>query len=433
MAALCEPAARVLVVQATGWGKSAVYWAATAVRRSEGAGPDAGGLAAAVADARPGRRRRTGRADRGHPELLQHRRVVRGRGGAARRRARRAAGLARSGWPTRASGAGCSTGSPAGSGCWSSTRPTPSPTGATTSAPTTAGSPTSCSGSTPRPRCWPPPRRPTSGSPTTSPSSSAGPPRWCCAASSPGPAWSCRWWTGSPRWSATPGWSTTCPGCAGSGIVYALTVADAERLAAAVTRRARGRRAGRGLHRPARGRPRATTSRTPCATTGSRRWSPPRRSAWATTSPTSASWSTSGRRRPRSPTTSRSVVPGGAIDHAHAVLLPSDADSGVWEYFATSTIPVPEQVRAVLDVLDRSPGEAVERGRGRGAVRRAPRPGRADAQAARRRRGRRPGRGRLARHRPGVDATTPSTTTAWWRSVAARPTSCAPTSAASAA
>src|SRR3954471_16117814 len=39
VAALCEDGARVLVVQATGWGKSAVYWAATAVRRSEGAGP----------------------------------------------------------------------------------------------------------------------------------------------------------------------------------------------------------------------------------------------------------------------------------------------------------------------------------------------------------------------------------------------------------
>ena len=37
--ALCEPSARVLVVQATGWGKSAVYWAATAIRRAEGAGP----------------------------------------------------------------------------------------------------------------------------------------------------------------------------------------------------------------------------------------------------------------------------------------------------------------------------------------------------------------------------------------------------------
>jgi len=39
VAALCEPGARVLVVQATGWGKSAVYWAATAIRRHEGGGP----------------------------------------------------------------------------------------------------------------------------------------------------------------------------------------------------------------------------------------------------------------------------------------------------------------------------------------------------------------------------------------------------------
>ncbi|WP_226347045.1 RecQ family ATP-dependent DNA helicase [Agilicoccus flavus] len=39
VAALTQPGARVLVVQATGWGKSAVYWAATAIRRSEGAGP----------------------------------------------------------------------------------------------------------------------------------------------------------------------------------------------------------------------------------------------------------------------------------------------------------------------------------------------------------------------------------------------------------
>jgi ATP-dependent DNA helicase RecQ len=42
---------------------------------------------------------------------------------------------------------------------------------------------------------------------------------------------------------------------------------------------------------------------------------------------------------------------GRAIDHAHAVLLPSDADSGVWDYFATATIPVPDQVRRVLAVL----------------------------------------------------------------------------------
>ena len=36
---LVEDRRRVLVVQATGWGKSAVYWAATAALRAKGAGP----------------------------------------------------------------------------------------------------------------------------------------------------------------------------------------------------------------------------------------------------------------------------------------------------------------------------------------------------------------------------------------------------------
>lgn len=37
--AVLQPTSRVLVVQATGWGKSAVYWAATHAMRSTGAGP----------------------------------------------------------------------------------------------------------------------------------------------------------------------------------------------------------------------------------------------------------------------------------------------------------------------------------------------------------------------------------------------------------
>ena len=37
--AVLQPASRVLVVQATGWGKSAVYWAATHAIRSTGDGP----------------------------------------------------------------------------------------------------------------------------------------------------------------------------------------------------------------------------------------------------------------------------------------------------------------------------------------------------------------------------------------------------------
>lgn len=39
VAALLEPGARALVVQATGWGKSAVYWVATALHRARGRGP----------------------------------------------------------------------------------------------------------------------------------------------------------------------------------------------------------------------------------------------------------------------------------------------------------------------------------------------------------------------------------------------------------
>src|SRR5215470_13608688 len=39
VAALAEQRRRVLLVQATGWGKSAVYWAATVALRQAGAGP----------------------------------------------------------------------------------------------------------------------------------------------------------------------------------------------------------------------------------------------------------------------------------------------------------------------------------------------------------------------------------------------------------
>jgi ATP-dependent DNA helicase RecQ len=39
VSALVEQRRRVVVVQRTGWGKSAVYWVATALRRAAGAGP----------------------------------------------------------------------------------------------------------------------------------------------------------------------------------------------------------------------------------------------------------------------------------------------------------------------------------------------------------------------------------------------------------
>ncbi|MGN6250542.1 MAG: RecQ family ATP-dependent DNA helicase [Marmoricola sp.] len=47
---------------------------------------------------------------------------------------------------------------------------------------------------------------------------------------------------------------------------------------------------------------------------------------------------------------------GRAIDHASVVLLPSEADAGVWEYFATATIPVEAEVRALLGVLQGAEG-----------------------------------------------------------------------------
>jgi ATP-dependent DNA helicase RecQ len=42
---------------------------------------------------------------------------------------------------------------------------------------------------------------------------------------------------------------------------------------------------------------------------------------------------------------------GRAIEHAHAVLLPSRTDEGVWDYFATATIPRPAEVESVLATL----------------------------------------------------------------------------------
>ena len=48
---LVEHRRRVLVVQATGWGKSAVYWAATAALRERRIGPTLARVAAAGADA----------------------------------------------------------------------------------------------------------------------------------------------------------------------------------------------------------------------------------------------------------------------------------------------------------------------------------------------------------------------------------------------
>ena len=43
---------------------------------------------------------------------------------------------------------------------------------------------------------------------------------------------------------------------------------------------------------------------------------------------------------------------GRAIEHASVVLLPSPADEGVWDYFATATIPDPQQMNTLLGALN---------------------------------------------------------------------------------
>jgi ATP-dependent DNA helicase RecQ len=148
------------------------------------------------------------------------------------------------------------------------------------------------------------------------------------------------------------------PRLAGSGIVYALTVADAERLAAAV----------REVHGDT--VPVAAYTGQLDADTRHRLEDALRDNRLKALVATSALGMGYDKPdlgfvvhvgAPPSPVSYYQQVgrAGRAIEHAHAVLLPSDADAGVWEYFATSTIPVPEQVRAVLDVLDRSAGEPV--------------------------------------------------------------------------
>lgn len=51
---------------------------------------------------------------------------------------------------------------------------------------------------------------------------------------------------------------------------------------------------------------------------------------------------------------------GRALDDALAVLLPSDADERIWEYFASATIPDPDAAAQVLAVLARGPAKLAE-------------------------------------------------------------------------
>ena len=116
VAALCEPGARVLVVQATGWGKSAVYWAATAIRRAEGAGPTlvVSPLLSLMRDQVAAADRAGLRAATLNSSNIDEWEAIEAE--PARRRRSTCCWSRRSGWPTPASAAACSTRSPGGSG-----------------------------------------------------------------------------------------------------------------------------------------------------------------------------------------------------------------------------------------------------------------------------------------------------------------------------
>ncbi len=140
------------------------------------------------------------------------------------------------------------------------------------------------------------------------------------------------------------------PRLPGSGIVYALTVSDAERLAAAV----------REVHGDA--VPVAAYTGQLDATTRHELEDALRDNRLKALVATSALGMGYDKPdlgfvvhvgAPPSPVSYYQQVgrAGRAIEHAHAVLLPSEADAGVWDYFATATIPKPEQVSRVLEVV----------------------------------------------------------------------------------
>ena len=90
---------------------------------------------------------------------------------------------------------------------------------------------------------------------------------------------------------------------------------------------------------------------------------------------------------------------GRALDTAQAVLLPTSADERIWAYFDSTAFPSEERVRRVLDVAGRGAGLAAA---ARGRLRAAPRPARDAAEGAGRRGRRGARRRRLGRHRPPV-------------------------------
>ena len=138
--ALVVEQSRVLVVQKTGWGKSAVYFVATALMRGLGAGPTViiSPLLALMRNQIEAADRAGIRAATINSTNVEDWTAIRAQG--RRRRDRRAAGEPRAAEQPDLPRRGAPPAHRDRRACSSSTRPTASPTGATTSGPTTAGS-----------------------------------------------------------------------------------------------------------------------------------------------------------------------------------------------------------------------------------------------------------------------------------------------------
>ena len=146
--------------------------------------------------------------------------------------------------------------------------------------------------------------------------------------------------------------ATWLPQLEGSGIVYTLTKRDAELVAEWLTAHGVAAEAYSG----------EVDSDTRIAVeerllpTTSRPWWRRARWGWATTSRTSASSSTTRRRARSSPTTSRSAARGARCEHADVVLLRGAEDKRIQDFFIEQAFPPREVVERVLEALDNEDG-----------------------------------------------------------------------------
>ena len=379
----------MLCVQRTGWGKSAVYFVATALLREQGSGPTllvSPLLALMRNQVLAAERARPARA---HDQLVEPRRVGADRGRARARRGRPADDLARAAEQPGVPRATCCRTSSTASACWWSTRRTASATGATTSGPTTGASPRCC-------RRWPATSRVLCTTATANDRVVAD-----VEAQLQTEAGALLTLRGHARARVAaargrrPARQRRAPGLAGHARARTCRAAGSSTASRSGTSRSSPTGCASRASPPSPTAATATPSRAPASSSGcwptrsSASWRPARW-AWATTSPTWASSSTTSRPDRRSPTTSRSAAPGASSTRPHAVLLRGIEDRQIQDYFINVAFPPEQRVREVLDMLE-SRGRAAVAARDRAAGQRPPRPARGDAQGARGR-----GRGRRA-------------------------------------